>query len=212
MKALKIVAFFILFTAPMSLFAQQSGGGGTSSSLSTDFGSTYQGADSQGVENVSAQGGFIGSGIPSGFVGIDDFYYSGGSSNANRATSARRQTTATRATVRPTAQRRTTMASGAARSNLMGNNTQSVRAVASVDFDVPTASAQARVLAVDTVTSDLKRIQGFQDGQITLQSSPTGTTAVLTGTVASKRERDVAKQLLLLEPGISRVDNLLEIR
>jgi osmotically-inducible protein OsmY len=39
-----------------------------------------------------------------------------------------------------------------------------------------------------------------------------GAVVVLTGTVASERERRVAKQLLLLEPGINRVDNRLEIR
>jgi len=65
---------------------------------------------------------------------------------------------------------------------------------------------------IETIESGLNRIQGIQDSQIVFKGSPTGATAVLTGTVASDRERRVAKQLLLLAPGVSRVENLLEIR
>jgi osmotically-inducible protein OsmY len=62
------------------------------------------------------------------------------------------------------------------------------------------------------VESHLTRVNGIQNGQVSLTSSSSGTTAVLTGTVASEGERRVAQQLLLLEPGINRVENLLEIR
>ena len=213
MRVFGIVSFLILVLPTIPLFAQQSSGdtsAGTSS-INTDFGATYQGATSQGVENVSAQGGFIGSGVPSGFVGIDEIYFGSGSSNANRAASPRRASTTARATARPATQRRAATQPGAARSNLMGSNNQFVRSVASVDFDVLTSTLPQQI-ASGTIEASLQRIQGMRDGQIALKSSPTGTTAVLTGTVASDRERRVAEQRLLLEPGISRVHNLLEIR
>ena len=207
------ITLLIFLVVPGLIFAQQgtatNQGTNANQSMNTDFGSSYQ-----GVENVSEQaaqqGNFVGSGRPSSFVGVDEVYNSGGAANASRAASSRRQTTTTR-TVRSTAQRRTTTATGGARSNLLGNSNQFVRAVASVDFDVP-ASSWTPQAVVGPVGSSLKRIQGLQDSQITFQSSPTGTIAVLTGTVASKTERRVAEQRLLLEPGISRVENLLEIR
>ena len=207
MRVIGITLLLIFLVVPGSIFAQQ--GTNTNQTINTDFGSSYQ-----GVENVSEQaaqqGDFVGSGRPSGFVGIDEIYSGGGSANASRAASSRRQTTTTRTAARSTAQRRTTTATGGARSNLLGSSNQSVRAVASIDFDVPTSSWTPPVAG--SVESSLKRIQGLQDSQITFQSSPTGTTAILTGTVASRTERRVAEQRLLLEPGISRVENLLEIR
>jgi len=197
------------------LFAQSSGRSSSStgtssvgtSSISTGFGDSYQ-----GVENVSetAVGTFIGSGAPSAFVGIDEVY-NAGSSNASRVASNRRPTTTTR-TTRPITQSRTAARPSATRSNSMGNSNQFVRAVTAIDFDVTPPSLSGLWSTTGSVESGLKRIQGMQDSRVMFKSSPMGTTAVLTGTVASERERKVAQQLLLMEPGVSRVDNLLEIR
>ena len=214
MRVIGITLLLIFLIVPGLIFAQQdtttNQGTNANQSINTDFGSSYQ-----GVENVSEQtaqqGGFVGSGRPSSFVGIDEIYSGGGTANASRATSSRRQTTTARTAVRSTTQRRTTTATGGARSNLLGSSNQFVRTVALIDFDVPASSWTPQATA-ESVGSSLKRIQGLQNSQITFQSSPTGTTAVLTGTVASRTERRVAEQRLLMEPGISRVENLLEIR
>ena len=210
MRDLGVISFLVIVFASAPLFAQ---GGRTNASSA---GGLSDSSSTAGVTNIAAQassqGTFIGSGAPSAFVGIDTIY---AGSSASRRTSTnssnRRVTTASRPVARTTAQRRTTQ-SGAARSNLMGNNNQFIRAVTSIDFDVPTSPALDRVTMSETIVSSLKRIEGIQDSRVTFQNSPTGTTAVLTGTVASKRESDVAKQYLLMEPGVSRVENLLEIR
>lgn len=46
-----------------------------------------------------------------------------------------------------------------------------------------------------------------QQIQVKIDQTSTGNIATLKGTVASERERKIAKQLLLLEPGIDKVDN-----
>ena len=209
MRVLRIIAFWVFVFASVPLFAQ---GGRTGTSSSSGIGDS---SSFSGVTNISAQaaaqGTFIGGGAPSAFVGIDEIYTSSSATRRSATSNTRRATTTSRPVARATAQRRTTQP-GAARSNLMGNNSQFIRAVTSIDFDVPTVPALDRVTMSETLVSSLKRIEGIQDSRVTFQNSPTGTTAVLTGTVASKRESDVAKQYLLMEPGISRVENLLEIR
>jgi len=210
MRVFGIILFLVFLVAPPSLFAQQggTGGGGTgaTSSISTGFGDSYG-----GVQNVSEQaaGTFVGGGRPTtGFVGTTEIYNTSSSRSANSA----RQNTATRTAVRPVAatatQRR--VATAATRTTLTGNlGNQTIRSATSIDFDF--AMPQQRIQPV-TVETHLNRVNGIQDCHVTFRSSPVGTTAVLTGTVATDRERRVAQQFLLMEPGISRVENLLEIR
>ena len=203
MRIFGIVSVFLFLVAPVSLFAQQGGGAGATSSIGSGFGDTYG-----GVQNVSAQGGFVGGGRPTaGFVGTTEIY----NTSSSRAASTARQNTAAR-TVRPitatTAARR--VATPATRGALAGNlNNRAVRSATSIDFDFTMPS---REMQPTMVATHLNRVPGIQEGQVSFTSSPVGTTAVLTGTVASDRERRVAQQLLLLEPGINRVENLLEIR
>ena len=213
MKVLGIISFlvFLIAIAPVSLYAQQGGafGGGVTaaaSSISTGFGDTFG-----GVQNLSEQGGFIGGGRPAGFVGTMEIYNTGSS----RAASTARQNTVAR-TVRPVTvmpQRRA--ATPVTRGALTGGlNNQTVRSATSMDlgFAAPSQGTSSQGIQPATIAAHLNRVPGIQDGQVTFTSSPMGTTAVLTGSVASDRERRVAQQLLLLEPGIDRVESLLEIR
>jgi len=207
MRVFGIVAFLAFVVVPVPIFAQQGGGGGgggSTSSISTDFGDSFG-----GVQNVSAQaaGTFVGAGVPSGFVGVTEIYNR--SSSRSMTTS---RTTVARTTVRPltmatTAQRR--VATSTARGAMGNLNNQTIRSITSVDFDFAMPPQRVQPTALET---NLNRVYGIQDGQVAFNTSPAGTTVVLTGTVPSDRERRVAQQLLLLEPGVSRVENLLEIR
>jgi len=200
MKFVRIVPFLLLtaFSAS-SLFAQGGGntGGGTGVSVESDF---------MGVENVAALGGFIGGGSPNAFVGRDEIYRSGSSSRSTRTTNTSRlaatTTARTRTAVTSTAQRQ---AGGGFGTSPFGSNNQSIRSTTSLDSDMGSPSVQRLSPALET---QLARLQGIQGSQVAL----TGSTAVLTGTVASNTERRVAQQLLLLQPGINRVDNRLEVR
>ena len=196
-----VIALLVFVVLPGSLFAQ-GGGGGT----------TAGGATAAG-EGLSAQGGFIGVGQPIGFVGVHEIYNR--TTGASR-TSTARQTTAVRprTTVAATAAQRRpgTMLGGAQFGNLGGN--QAIRSTTSPDF-APTdfnSGGLSMQRPLPTIEMGLTRIQGMRDSRVSLTDSPTGTKAVLTGSVSSERERRVAQQLLLLEPGINRVENLLEIR
>lgn len=203
MRFLGIVPFLLLVAFPASLFAQ--GGGNTNAgtsgvSVTSEF---------QGVENVAAAGGFIGGGSPSSFVGRDEIYRSGSSSRSTRSTNTTRLATTTartRTTVASATQRQTTRMTGISQ---LGTNSQTIRSTTSLDSDVNSLSVQRSSPILET---QLARLQGIQGSQITFTSSPAGTTAVLTGTVTSNSDRRVAQQLLLLEPGINRVDNRLEVR
>jgi len=91
----------------------------------------------------------------------------------------------------------------------LGNtNTQTIRSTTSLDADMVVPHVRQPLKA----EMQLARIRGIRDCQVSFADSPMGTTAVLTGTVASARERRVAEQFLLLEPGVNRVDNLLQVR
>ena len=209
-RVLTLISFLVLVLTSVPLLAQRSSTG------SSNAGSIGDNSAFQGVTNVSeqaaAQGSFVGSGRPSAFVGIDEVYTGSSASSRSSANSSRRTTTTSRPAARTTMQRRAAQP-GAARSNMFGgSNNQFIRTVTSIDFDVASPSPQNRLIMAGAVESSLNRIQGIQDGQVTFKDSPTGTTAVLTGTAASERERRVAQQLLLLEPGIHQVENLLEIR
>lgn len=197
MKLLRIVPFFLFVALPASVCAQ---GGNTS----TGTGSVSVESAFQGIENVAAQGGFVGNGRPDGFVGTTEIYAPGASSRSS--SNARLTTPTARRTTVSTAQRQPNRA---LTTSQLGSNNQTIRSITSLDADVTSVVAQRSAPMVETY---LSRIQGIQDNLIVFESSPTGTTAILTGAVTSDRERRVAQQLLLFEPGITRVDNRLEIR
>lgn len=195
MRVFGIALFFMLIAVPAPLFAQQ-GSRSNASSSNTE------------VVNVSAQGGFVGGSKPDYFVGIDEVFDASAIRSTTRSNN--RLTTTTRRTVRTTttAQRRAGVTGGVSQLGSLG--TQTVPSVSALDLSIAGSALQRpQQMAVE---ANLTRIQGIQNGQITFANSPAGTTAILTGTVASEGERRVAKQLLLLEPGIDRVENLLEVR
>ena len=182
------ILFLVFFALPGLLFAQTGSTTGSSE-----------------VQNFSEQGGFIGSGRPSAFVGVHEIY-----NTSSRTSSSARLTTTTRprttATSMP-AQRQTRMTAGVGQLGSQSN--QNIRSATSLGFNGPTSPMQRSLPVIET---NLARIQGIQDSQVAFVNSPTGTTAVLTGTVSSAWERRVAQQLLLLEPGINRVENRLDVR
>jgi len=200
MKRFGIALFLLAIVFPASLLAQQ---GGAATGGATAGGAAAGG----GTTNLSSQGGFIG--VSSvGFVGIDEIYIRA----TTRAASATRQTVAARPRT-PVAsaatQRRATTALGTGQLGSLGN--RAIRSATSLDADLISAGPSMQ-RPLTTIETNLGRIQGIQGSQVELTSSPVGTTAVLTGTVASDRERRVAQQFLLMEPGINRVQNLLEVR
>ena len=200
MKFLGFVPFLVLVIVSGSLFAQSTGG-----TASTGTGSDELALQ---VENQSEQGGFIGSGRPTGFVGIDEIYNTTSSARRSSSSSSARVTTAARPrTATSMAQRQ----QGAARTySAFGNiDTQMIRSTTLLDADMAVSRGR-QPLTIGEM--QLTRIRGIQDCQVSFATSPKGTTAVLTGTVASESERRVAQQLLLLEPGINRVENLLQVR
>ena len=200
MRIIVVNALLMFIVLHGALFAQGGGGGGAAATATTT------------VENQAAQGGFIGVGSSTGFVGVHDVL----NRLSTRTTSTARATTAaarprTAVATTSAAQRRATTAGT---SQFGGAGNQTIRSATSFDFapfDVNSGglSMQRPLPAIET---SLARIQGIQDSQISVTNSQSGTTAVLTGSVASDRERRVAQQLLLLEPGINRVENLLEVR
>jgi len=202
MKIFGTVALLMFVFAPMPLFAQNASTQGT--------GTTGSGLDSAPqVQNQSQQGGFIGSGRPVGFVGVDEIYNTSSTSRSSSSRGNSRVTTTSRPrTAASSTQRRQGTTTGNFQSGGT-SNTQSIRSTTSLDAEM-TAPSTRRPLP--KVEPQLERIHGLQDGRVTFVQSLAGTTAILRGTVASERERRVAQQLLLLEPGIHRVENLLEIR
>jgi hypothetical protein len=88
-----------------------------------------------------------------------------------------------------------------------GRNNREIRAILQVDFDTP-ALAPGRVAAqAQKVLVRAKPLQGLGTIQVGMQ----GRLAVLSGTVHSERARKLAEQLVLLEPGISGVQNDLQV-
>ncbi|MCL2006275.1 MAG: BON domain-containing protein [Planctomycetaceae bacterium] len=188
----QFVAFLLFVALPGSLFAQAA----NETTVATE------------VQNLSAQGGFIGSGRPDAFVGVHEVYNR--TSSASRTASTARLTTTTRPRAAATSSIATRQSGMLAGTGQLGTqNNQTVRSATALGFDRATFPMQRLLPIIET---NLARIQGIQDGQVSFTNSPTGTTAVLTGTVSSERERRVAQQLLLLEPGINRVENRLDIR
>jgi len=211
MRIFGIALFLTLVGLPVSLFAQIGSSSSTSSGSNGSTSAATSAATGEGVENLSEAGGFVGGGKPDTFVGTADI--SKTSSASSRASRTSRTSRTTTTTTRP---RTTTTAAMAQRRagtmggiSSLGSSSQTIRSLTLLDSDMAISPMQRPQLAVNT---SLARIQGIQDSRVSFIQSPLGTTAVLRGTVASDRERRVAEQLLLVEPGINRVENLLEIR
>jgi len=194
---------FLLFAAFPALLSAQGGAGATGQAGSGVTSPTV----TTSVDNQVEAAAFVGGGRPDAFVGTTDVF----TRTATTSRTTRTVTTTARArTATATTQRQAGTASRitAASGTQAG---QTIQSATSLDFDF-TLSPSSLQRTQPAIATGLTRIQGIQDSQLSLTASPIGTTAVLTGTVSSDRARKVAQQLLLMEPGIQRVENLLEIR
>ena len=204
-----MIASLILVVVPTSLYAQ---GMGTSSSSSGTSSTSSFSDSTPGVENQAQTATFVGGGKPDAFVGTVDIYASFfGASRTARSTSrasAARATTTSRPRTSATTSRVAGTTMGLT-SQAGGVNSQTVRALTSFDDGFTFSTERA---AQPTIESYFARIQGVQDMQLSFTNSLQGATAVVSGAVPTVRERRVVQQMLLLEPGIDRVDNRLEIR
>lgn len=230
--------FVFLFTA--SLWAQSSGGTGGSGSGGTgsggsgsggsgintgNLGSSSSSSDSssssspsqlgedvtvpefQGFESISNQD-FIGrqnSNAP--FVGREEVFNSSTTRGSTRTTPS---TTATRRVT--TTSRRTTgtRSMSTARTGTTGG--REVRAATTTDFAFSPMEVSNRETSFRTRLGRLPNFRAIPEQvDIKISQTPTGTVATLSGTVSTERDRRLAKQLVLLEPGIDRVENNLVV-
>ncbi|GHT20793.1 hypothetical protein FACS189419_00580 [Planctomycetales bacterium] len=216
---------FVFVLTPAMVFAQGSGTSGSGNSTSgngsssSDSGSGSYAASStltettdtpeqQALEDNSNRG-FIGGGTADGFVGVDEIYDSfapkNSSNNRSTGTSASRRSTTRRSTSSSTRQGANRMGRDA---NTGTNNGNFVRAATKADFDYTPLPANQRISEMQL---HLEGVKGLQNESVKIQNTPTGTVAVITGNVSTERERKLAKQLLLLEPGIDKVENNLKV-
>lgn len=93
--------------------------------------------------------------------------------------------------------------------NRNSQNQKQLRVAISADIPLKSAATSSTALGRQFETR-LKKIPGLEKRN-TIAVSMSGRTAVLTGSVASERDRKLAEGLALLEPGISAVQNELVV-
>jgi hypothetical protein len=91
--------------------------------------------------------------------------------------------------------------------NSSGTTSKAVSTTYYVDFDHPSISSSKVATKLSTELSQSKSISAL--GPITVQME--GRSAILRGIVGSEHERSLAERLALLEPGVSQVQNELQI-
>lgn len=210
MRHLFFAAGFALLFACTSLGQGTSGTGGTSGGgtpTSAALGSTVDMPEFQGFE--TQQQTFVGIPDNASFVGVDDV-----SSGNNNVTSSRRNTSTRRTTTtrRTTSSRMSASRTSMGRSTANSRNSTSVRATTTADFGFSPLGVAGRENAFRTRLPRLNLSVVPEQLNVQVNSKPEGTVATLNGTVATQRDRKLIQQLLLLEPGIDKVDNQLVIR
>ncbi|MDR0869750.1 MAG: hypothetical protein LBN39_03065 [Planctomycetaceae bacterium] len=217
MKRLFLTVLFVLLSACLS-FAQSSGGStgsgsgstgssGSSTPTSGELGSTVELPEFQGFQTSTQT--FIGIPDTAQFVGVDDMTSASGRTSA---TSSRRNTSTTRsATSRRTSSSRTSASRTMAGRSGLNSNTRSVRAETTADFGFSPLEVANRETVFRTRLPRLNLSIVPEQLDVKIGSTPEGTVATLNGTVATQRDRKLLQQLLLLEPGIDKVDNKLTV-
>ena len=194
-----IVVFAIIvgMSFPASAMAQQ-GSSSSSGLMSGSSGLSESSAPSLGLQTFDEVGNtsLVGVSGNSAFIGVDSYFESGslGSRRTNTASTSTRRTTTSMA-------RRSSVSR-----SMMGNrsNTSEIRSSATVAID---GVAMERTPQLSTPVA-----RQFADKiNVTFQNEPSGTTATMTGTVTNEHQSRVARQLLLLEPGIYKVNNELKV-
>lgn len=96
----------------------------------------------------------------------------------------------------------------AASQELLNRSLRSYPPRLSIGFDVPRVSG---VTINGALAQQLREIPGLHPSN-QIEVSVAGDVATLRGVVASARDRSLAEQLILFEPGISSVKNVLQVR
>ncbi|MDR2757577.1 MAG: hypothetical protein LBC20_17955 [Planctomycetaceae bacterium] len=179
-----------------------------SGSTSSDLGSTTNTPTFQGFQDTTSQT-FIGRDSSTPFIGREEVF-----SDRQTSTNNKRTTTATSST-RATSSRMTSSRSMTSRS-VSGRNSSSngrtVRAVTQADVAFSPMEVNHRTTEFQTRITRLPSLHILPEQiGVKLENTSQGNVATLTGTVSSERERKIMKQLLLLEPGIDKVENKLSV-
>jgi hypothetical protein len=184
------------------------GSSSNSSSANSEFGTTIEAPTLQDFQESTSQT-FIGrdSSIP--FIGREEQPFS----DRQTSSTTRRTTTSTSSSTRRATSSRMTsnrsMSSSRSGLNSSGNG-RTVRAATQAEFALSPMEVSQRTTEFQTRITRLPNLHLVPEQiEVNLESTPQGNIATLTGTVASERERKVLKQLLLLEPGIDKVENKL---
>lgn len=210
-----------------SAFAQSSGtgsgtgtgtGSGSSGSGSTigsggdiGSGSQFQSASTapefEGFQGVEANSSFVGVNDSVPFIGREEVF--GTSTSSTRTSNVRSMSSSSR---RTTTTRRSTSRSMTAGRSGSTTSGREVRAATTTDFAFSPMEVGSREASFRTRMGRLPNFRVIPDQvSIQLAQTPTGTVATLSGTVPSTRDRRLIQQLVLLEPGIDKVDNKLEV-
>jgi hypothetical protein len=88
------------------------------------------------------------------------------------------------------------------------SNTRAVRTSFAVDFTHPTVSTSKVATKLSLELTKSRTISAL--GPLTVAMN--GRTAILQGTVATEHDRSLAERLVLLEPGVSQIQNELRVR
>ncbi|MDR2170079.1 MAG: hypothetical protein LBP59_08055 [Planctomycetaceae bacterium] len=181
-----------------------------------DFGESVADIGFQGLETERSE--FIGVDPSAKFIGIDDaFDDSRASSSSTRTTSNARSTSRTNSTRRSTGMNRST-------SQNTTRITNAGREIAATAIFEPAENSESTTNKLRTnpakrqteLKTKILRLTNLklnaENFNITLENTPSGIVAELTGNAPSERTSKIIKQLLLLEPGIDDVKNNLKIK
>ncbi|MDR2441186.1 MAG: hypothetical protein LBE12_17635 [Planctomycetaceae bacterium] len=189
--------------------SNSSSSGSSSGSTSSDLGSTIETPAFQGFQDTTSQT-FIGRDSSVPFIGREEAFSDRQTSTNNKRTT----TTATSSTRRTTSSRTSSrsMTSRSASGQNSSSSGRTVRAVTQAEVAFSPMEVNHRTTEFQTRITRLPNLHILPE-QISVkqESTPQGNIATLTGTVSSERERKIMKQLLLLEPGIDKVENKLII-
>lgn len=190
-----------------------SGGSGGSSTPSTGMDNAPTSLEGttdtptfEGFQSLEAPD-FVGVNPDSPFVGRE------ASDRQSKSTSFQSYGSQSTSTRRTTSSRTTSSRTTGSRTGI-GSNTggREVRAATATDFAFSPLEVDHRTTDFRRRMTRLPNVRVVPDQvDIKLNNTPAGNVATLTGTVPTARDRKLVQQLLLLEPGIDKVDNRLVV-
>lgn len=181
-----------------------SGSIGSDTGMGQSLGSTAA-SDVDRFEGVAAND-FVGINDSAPFVGRERPFETSSSTRTSNVRS-----TSTRSTSRTTSSRTSTSRTNIGRTSGTSNQT-GVRSMTSTDFAFSPMEVGHREATFQYRLNRIPNLRSLPNQvQVKIENTTTGNVATLKGTVSSERDRKIAKQLLLLEPGIDKVDNHLVV-